>query len=297
MPDRILEIGDTAARLRIRNGLLSVLDGDDRELGRVVLSELSCLVLGHPALTVSHVALSEIAKAGGSVVVTDDRRQPIAWMVPLGRHSTLAERFRLQAEAGRPLRKRLWQRLVRAKIAAQGRLLVDFHGDDAGLEALAARVRSGDPENLEAQAAQRYWPRLFGDSRFRRRRDGEDPNRHLNYGYAVLRSLVARALCGAGLHPGLGLHHRNRYDDMPLADDVMEPFRPIVDRAVAALVLGGSKPLSMSQDERAALLGPFLLRREEKGENRTLFDRLARTASSLARSFENGAPALELPEL
>jgi CRISPR-associated protein Cas1 len=131
-----------------------------------------------------------------------------------------------------PTRKRLWQQIVRAKIKAQGELLREIHGNDHGLIAMAARVRTGDQGNLEAQAARKYWGLVFGDSKFRRGSDKPDQNRHLDYGYTVLRAAVARALCAAGLHPSIGLRHKNRYDAFCLAADVMEPFRPLVDRRV-----------------------------------------------------------------
>jgi CRISPR-associated protein Cas1 len=295
--ERIVEVAETACRISVRGGLLRLDDEEGRELDRVVLSELACLVLGHPRLVVSHAALGSICAAGGSVVVTDEKRCPVAWVLPLGRHSTMGERFRAQAAASAPLRKRLWQAIVKAKIGAQGRLLQELTRDDAGLPALAARVRSGDPENLEARASQRYWPRLFGDARFRRRRDGEDQNRLLNYGYTVLRALVARAICGAGLHPKLGVHHHGRYDAMPLADDLMEPLRPLVDRAVAKLVAARGPAVPMDRETRGALLAIFLERYESGGESRTLFDLMARSAASLAQSFETGRPGLWLPEL
>lgn len=297
MTERILEIAETGARLRIETGLLRVCSAEGEELERVVLSQLACLVLGHPQLVVTHAVLAQVCLAGGSVVVTDEKRQPVAWLLPLGRHSTMGERFRAQAAAGKPLCKRLWQTLVRAKIEAQARTLEALHRDDAGLFALAKEVRSGDSGNLEARAAQRYWPRVFGDPAFRRRRDAEDQNRLLNYGYAVLRATVARALCGAGLHPGLGIHHHNRYDEMPLADDLMEAFRPTVDRVVARLVAERGPKVEMDKEARAALLGALLTRFDVEGESRTLFDLLARSASSLARSLTSGEPCLELPAL
>ena len=132
-----------------------------------------------------------------------------------------------------PVCKRLWRQIVRAKIKAQAALLVELRGTDFGLGALVLRVRSGDPSNVEARAARRYWPHVFADLDFRRHRENEDQNILLNYGYAVLRAIIARAICAAGLHPSLGIHHHNRYNAFCLADDLMEPFRPAVDHAVA----------------------------------------------------------------
>jgi CRISPR-associated protein Cas1 len=134
-------------------------------------------------------------------------------------------------QAPLPLCKRLWQRIVQAKLQRQADLLRRVTDSDQGLAAMAARVRSGDPENLEAQGAQRYWPALMGAT-FRRSREGEDANRWLNYGYAVLRAALGRAVVASGLLPSIGLFHRNRSDAFALASDLMEPFRPLIDGAV-----------------------------------------------------------------
>ncbi len=154
-------------------------------------------------------------------------------LLPLVTHSLQAERFAAQARLAAPVRKRAWQQIVQAKITAQGRLLKERTHNDHGLDAIAKSVKSGDTANVEARAARIYWGKLFGETVFRRDADGDGLNACLNYGYAILRAVVARSLCGAGLHPSLGIHHHNRYDAFCLADDLMEPFRPLVDREVA----------------------------------------------------------------
>ena len=165
----------------------------------------------------------------------------------------------------------MWQQFVKAKLEAQAQLLEYRSGTDYGLRALAAEVRSGDPENVEARGARLYWRALFGDD-FRRDREAEDLNRHLNYGYAVLRAITARAVCAAGLHPSLGIHHHNRYDAFCLADDVMEPFRPLVDRVVVNLNDRLGPDLPMDRDAKRALLLNLLERYEFEDETRSLFD-------------------------
>ena len=162
---------------------------------------------------------------------------------------------------------------------------------------MAKRVRSGDSGNVEALAAQRYWPRLFGDPEFRRRREGDGPNPLLNYGYAVLRAAVARAICASGLHPSLGLHHGNRYDAFCLADDLMEPFRPIVDGVVAAVVAERGCQTPVDRESKIDILSVLTGRFTIKGENRTLFDWLSSTSASLARIYTGAEESLELPEL
>ena len=210
------------------------------------------------------------------------------------------ERFSAQAGLSLPVRKRLWQQIARAKILAQARLLEERTGADHGSCGLASQVRSGDPANLEARAARIYWRKVFGEIEFRRDREQDGLNACLNYGYAVLRAIVARAICGAGLHPSLSLHHHNRYDAFCLADDLMEPFRPIVDRAVARSPRrarsGNAARSSREEMHSRRIAGRF----EADGESRTLFDWLGRVAASLAAAMEAGeagAAKLFIPEL
>jgi CRISPR-associated protein Cas1 len=161
---------------------------------------------------------------------------------------------------------------------------------------LAATVKSGDPANVEAEASRRYWPALFG-ARFRRNRDAEDENRLLNYGYAVLRAIVARAVCAAGLHPSLGLHHHNRYDSFRLADDLMEPFRPIVDRIVFAYCQEHGAKTPLDKDAKAVIIGSLLGRFTVEGESRTLFDIAARVSARLVEVFAGKTKTFRFPEV
>ena len=194
-----------------------------------------------------------------------------------------------------PLRKRLWQQLVQAKIGAQAAVLRERTGSAAPLDAMTAKVRSGDPDNTEAQAARAYWPRLFGPE-FRRDRTAEGANALLNYGYAVLRAAVARAVCGAGLHPSVGLHHHNRYDALCLASDLMEPMRPLVDRIVHGLLDGGDAP-PVDKHTKPALLA--VLHEGVWVDNREfpLLTALQTLAVSLRHAAEEGRGRLDLPVL
>jgi CRISPR-associated protein Cas1 len=296
MTDRIVDIAEGVARLHVRYSQLLI----EREEGEEVttpLSELGVLVISSPRVYMSQAVISGMAEHGGAVVICDGNHSPAAMMLPLRVHNTQTERFARQAQAALPLRKRLWQQIVKAKIRGQGRLLRELHGSDGGLLAMAERVRSGDTANLEAQASRRYWPLLFQNPKFRRGSEGPDQNNHLNYGYAVLRATTARALCAAGLHPSLGLQHHNRYDAFCLASDLMEPFRPIVDRAVYQWVQEHDATESLGKEAKAWLLRPFLERYEFEGEARTLFDLIARSASSLARAFQGETKELYLPEV
>jgi CRISPR-associated protein Cas1 len=201
--------------------------------------------------------------------------------------------MRQQLAASQPLRKRLWQALVRAKISQQEHALAFYGMPSAGLAGLARRVRSGDPDNVEAQAARRYWPLLFGPE-FRRHRFGPMPNPFLNYGYTVLRAAVARAVVAAGLHPSLGIHHHNRANAMCLADDLMEPFRPLVDCVVVRLVQAGHD--EVNPETKRALAAVLALDMATERGTTPLETCLERAAQSLARAYETGEPALVLPE-
>jgi CRISPR-associated protein Cas1 len=292
--DRIIDVAETPARLRVRGGLLVIAAADGPERTFPV-SEVGVLVLAHPALTCTGAVLSELASAGGLVVVCDGRRLPAAMLLPVEEHSTQAERFARQASAPAPTRKRLWRALVRAKIRAQAALLKRLRGDDRELPDLADRVRSGDPDNLEAQAARRYWPALFADAKFRRRPRGDGLNRPLDYGYGVLRAATARAVCAAGLHPSFGLHHHNRYDAFALADDLMEPFRPRVDAVVAALAAERGTEVELDREVKSRLIEALLARVELDGEERTFFDALSRVAASVVSVLEGRSRDPVLP--
>ncbi|HXG35133.1 MAG TPA: type II CRISPR-associated endonuclease Cas1 [Bryobacteraceae bacterium] len=296
MTERVLDISTAPARLHVRHAQLVIEPEEGAEV-TTPLAELAVLVISHPRVLMTQSVISGVAENGGAVVICDGKHLPVAQMLPLQTHSTQSERFARQALASLPLRKRLWQQIVRAKIRAQGRLLRELHGTDGGLSAMAERVRSGDGSNLESQASRRYWPLLFGDPKFRRGSEGPDQNAHLNYGYAVLRAMVARALCGAGLHPSFGLQHHNRYDAFRLADDVMEPFRPLVDRAVYRWVQEHDPQEPLDKAAKAWLVRPMLERYNCEGELRTLFDVLSRVAASLARCFLESQRELYLPEM
>ena len=295
MTDRIVEIAEGPAELCVRDGRIRI-RRPDHEDTFVPLRDLAGLVVAHPRVTSTQAVFTGLAEAGAFYIACDETRLPAAMLVPIRGHCVQAERFRLQAAASLPLQKRLWKQIVRAKVLAQSRLLRDIHGHDYGLSDLARGVRSGDPSNVEARAARRYWPALF-TSAFRRDREAADQNRFLNYGYAVVRAAVARAACASGLHPGLGIHHHNRYNPMPLADDLMEPLRPLVDRATVDYIDRAGADAPMDREARAALVGILTRRFRLNGESRALFDILARTAGSLVAVFEGSRRDLLLPEI
>lgn len=298
MSDRILEIANPA-RLSVKDSQL-VIEREGLLPFITPVSGINTLLLAHPQVALTEAVISRLAEAGAIVVTIDSRYLPVAITLPLQIHSIQTERLAAQVELATPARKRIWQQIVRAKIRAQGALLKELHGSDSGFTAMAARVRSGDPDNLEAQSARRYWGLLFADSTFRRGADpnetGPDQNRHLDYGYTVLRATVARAVCAAGLHPSLGLRHHNRYDPFCLAADLMEPFRPLIDRRVVTWI--ACHPASDPLDSAAKkwLIEAVTMRYWIEREQRTLSDILFRAASSLAAVIASTRDKLDLPE-
>jgi CRISPR-associated protein Cas1 len=295
MTDRILDFSELPARLRVRDCQLLVQRPAQPDVS-MPLADLAVVVVSHPQVTYTQAVLSGLAEAGGSFVACNRKMLPVGMLLPLVAHHAQVQRFAAQARAPLPLRKRLWRQIVRAKIRAQAATLAQLHGSDFGLRALAAQVRSGDPANVEARAARRYWPRLFADLDFRRHRENEDQNLLLNYGYAVLRAIVARAICGAGLHPSLGIHHHQRYSTYCLADDLMEPFRPTVDRAVAEYCRTHEEFDRLDSAAKRHIIGALTGRFLVGGQQRTLFDVAGRAASSLAEVFLGNAKRIELPD-
>lgn len=293
MTDRVIEISDAPARLRLDTGRL-VIERPERTPFSLPLDEIAALVLAHPQISLTQPLLAALGRAGASVIACDRQSLPAAMMLPVATHSTQAEKMAAQASASLPLRKALWRQIVIEKVRAQGRLLMELRGKDLGLARLATQVRSGDTGNIEAQASARYWKALFARDDFRRSRDAEDENRFLNYGYAILRASVARAICAAGMHPSLGLHHHNRYDAFRLADDLMEPFRPMVDRAVVHLTAELGATAQFDAEVKRRVLGALTKRYEVGGERRTLADLAQRAAFSLAAVFEGRRKKLDL---
>ena len=251
MIKRIVEISNPSY-LYMRN-LQMVIERDGAEIGSVPIEDLGVLILDHPAITHTQALLTACFENNVVTLVCDNKHLPSAILLPLDGHTLHSKTLGQQIAATEPACKRLWQRVVQAKIREQAKVLHSATGDDKPLNAYAAKVKSGDPDNIEAQAARIYWQRLFGKS-FRRDPDTPGINAMLNYGYAVMRGAVARAAVGAGLHPALGVHHRNQYNSLALADDLMEPLRPLVDIKVYEVCeLLPDTPELTPQNKRALL--------------------------------------------
>lgn len=291
MIKRCVEISSGPTHIMVRHNQLALMR-DGEEIGRIPIEDLGVLLVDHPSVTYTHTALTALLANNVALVVCGGNHHPTGLVLPMEGHTVQAEAIARQASAAPRLKRRLWKGIVRAKITNQAHALEQAGREAGGLHALARMVKSGDPENKEAQAARRYWPLLFG-SGFRRRRSGVAPNALLNYGYMVLRASVARAICGAGLHPSLGLHHRNKYNAFALADDLMEPFRPVVDITVFRLWEEGVR--SLSPETKAELLGILSAPVDWEGQKSPLAIALHRSAASLRRVLSGEQKDLCLP--
>lgn len=266
---------------------------------RIPIEDIGVVVLDNRRITITQAALAALLDNQVAVITCDDRRMPAGLMLPLAGNTTQTERFRHQIDASLPLKKQLWQQTVQAKILNQSSVLYRCRGLDCGnMEAWAKQVRSGDGDNLEGRAAAFYWQQLFGHVEgFRRDREGVAPNNLLNYGYAVLRAVVARALVGSGLLPTLGIHHHNRYNAYCLADDVMEPYRPYVDLLVADLVDGGADCSALTAEIKSRLLSVPVLDVVIDGRRSPLMIGVGMTTASLYKCFSGESRKIAYPRL
>ena len=248
----LVEVAEDGRQLSVHRGFLKI-SADGTEVGRVPLDDITALILSGPQITLSKNLMVELAERKAIIVTCGRNWHPVSFSLPFGMHYEAAGILRDQIDASEPLRKRLWQQVVRAKINNQA-VVLRRHVPDAKaigeLDVLRRRVKSGDPDNMEAQAARHYWPALMGPD-FRRDRHSDGVNIFLNYGYTVVRAATARAVCGSGLHPALGLHHGSRVNPFALVDDLMEPFRPLVD-SIARSISDGPTDLDVGRKRALA---------------------------------------------
>lgn len=283
------------ARLALADGQI-LIGRDDGEI-RLPLEDIAYMVIDTPQANLSVPLLTACMEAGVAVIITDPKHLPSGVMLPFHRHFRQGGMARLQVDQTEPFRKRLWQAVVRSKIENQGAVLkVLGRADSAPLAAMARLVGSGDPENVEARAARAYWSRLW--SNFRREDEADLRNALLNYGYAVLRACVARALVGMGFLPAFGIHHASVTNAFNLADDMLEPFRPFIDLLAWRHLGGKDEARAMSLEDRQAMAGVMMESAAIGEDEVTLLVAAERLAASLARAMEERrVEALLLPRL
>lgn len=250
----------------------------------IPVEDIGVVVLDNKQITLTHGVIEALLENNCALITCDNRRMPVGLLLPLEGNTVQNERFRAQIEASLPLKKQLWQQTIQAKIENQAFVLKTCRGTEVGnMKKWANDVKSGDNDNLEGRAAVYYWQNLF--EKFIRDREGVPPNNMLNYGYAILRAVVARGLVSSGLLPTLGIHHHNRYNAYCLADDIMEPYRPFVDKLVVEIVDSGEDIENLTKEIKAKLLQIPVLDVKINGQRSPLMVAVTQTTASLAKCF------------
>ena len=302
MIKRTLYFGNPAY-LSMRNSQLVInlpdANGMDDRTGNntVPIEDIGVVVLDHKQITITHGLLESLLANNAAVITCDSSRMPVGLMLPLSGNTIQSERFQNQIVASLPLQKQLWQQTVQAKIQNQAYVLNNTRKVVVkNMLAWVADVKSGDSDNLEARAAAYYWRNLFSDiDDFTRGREGVPPNNLLNYGYAILRAVVARSLVTSGLLPTLGIHHHNRYNAYCLADDIMEPYRPFVDKLVVEIVDSGEDISELSKALKAKLLNIPVLDVMINNQRSPLMIAVGFTTSSLAKCYAGESRKITYP--
>lgn len=261
--------------------------GEKESKKSVPIEDVGIVILDHQQITITHGCIAALLANNAAIITCNHTHLPTGMMLPIDGHDIQSERFRYQIDASQPLKKQLWQQTVQYKILNQASVLFDRGIPCDNMVYWARSVRSGDPDNYEARAAAYYWKNVFPKKvGFFRGRDGDPPNNLLNYGYAILRAIVARGLVSSGLLPTLGIHHRNKYNAYCLADDIMEPYRPYVDQIVLRIIDNGENFLELGTSIKSQLLGIATVDVQfEKGTS-PLMVGLQSTTSSLAKCYE-----------
>jgi CRISP-associated protein Cas1 len=291
MVGQIVELMSEGGRVGLERGFLTV--SSETLKGRIAIDDVEAVIASAQGLTYSNAVLAALAARGAPLVICGKNYAPTAVLLSLDGHYEQGLRITAQATAAKPLNKQLWAQLIRAKITAQAQMLTRFGLSPTRLERLADSVKSGDPDNFEAQAAQVYWPLLMGKD-FRRDRDSSDINCFLNYGYAILRASAARATVGSGLHPSLSIHHQSRGEALRLADDIMEPFRPAVDYVAKTLWEAGETQLTPKV--KLSMAKVLLLDYTTTNGRTPLSLCLSRLTHSLAKAYLKQTDRLDFPK-
>lgn len=266
----------------------------------VPIEDIGVVVLDNRQITITQGLVAALLQNTTALITCDDRRMPAGLLLPLQGNTVQNERFRSQLEASQPLRKQLWQQTVRSKIENQAAVLRLYTVKSvARMYTMADNVKSGDSDNFEAQAAVYYWKNVFTDiPTFIRDQNGEPPNNLLNYGYAILRAVVARALVSSGLLPVYGIHHHNRYNPYCLADDIMEPYRPYVDMQVLHIMQQYEEiPENLPKEMKRDLLSIPVIDTMIGGKKRPLMIAVSETTASLAKCFAGELRKISYPTI
>ncbi|TKD55897.1 type II CRISPR-associated endonuclease Cas1 [Flavobacterium sp. ASW18X] len=268
---------------------------EDKKETKIPIEDLGYVVLENQQITITNGLLMKLVQNKTAVISCDQQHLPCSFFQPLVGHTEQTERMRHQLNASLPLKKQLWQQTVTAKIENQAQHLLLQGKNALKLKRWAKDVKSGDTDNHEAYAAAYYFQNLFTIPAFSRNQKGIAPNNLLNYGYAILRAVTARALCSSGLLPSVGIFHRNKYNAFCLADDVMEPYRPFVDALVYDIVETGCQIEELNQNLKAALLRIPAMDVMIDGKQSPLMNAMSRTTNSLYECYAGSSRKLLYP--
>ena len=265
----------------------------------IPIEDIGVVILDNRRITITSGAMETLLENNCAVITCNQKSMPVGLLLPLCGNTTQNERFRSQLEASLPLRKQLWQQTIKQKILNQEYVLrTNTDKETNCMRVWSNDVRRGDPDNLEARAAAYYWRNVFTTyPNFVRDREGVPPNNLLNYGYAILRAIIARALVGSGLLPTLGIHHHNRYNAYCLADDIMEPYRPYVDQLVLDIIQCNLEISDITRDLKMQLLGIPMLDVVINGKRSPLMIAAQQTTASLAKCFAGECKRISYPEM
>lgn len=265
----------------------------------VPIEDVALVILDNPQITITQGLTVALLANNAAILSCDHHHLPLGMFLNLNSHSQQTENWRTQIDASAPLKKNLWAQTVQAKIANQAAVLSEQKAENSNMLHWAKNVKSGDPDNLESRAAGYYWKNLFNPeiSFGGRHRFGDPPNNLLNYGYAILRAIVARALVSSGMLPALGIFHRNKYNAYCLADDIMEPFRPYVDRLVLQILDEHDEVDELTKELKGKLLQIATVDVVIDGKSSPLMVGVHRTTASLMRCFEGVNRKILYPEL
>lgn len=273
-----------------------LLDRNGTAIARLPIEDLGVVILQHPAIVITQAVIIACQKNNVVLVFCDERHLPYSVLLPISEGNTLHSKIlQQQLNVSLATKKRLWQQVVKQKITQQMHTLKNLDKPYKPLERLADNVKTGDPDNLEAQAAQHYWRLLFGND-FRRDVELDGINSLLNYGYAIMRAMVARAIVGSGLHPALGLHHHNQYNGLCLADDLMEPFRPWIDYRVYQIAQHHAT-LDINRENKIPLLNLLSETVEWEQQTMPLMVACHYLMAQLKRAFEDRRITLNYPKI
>lgn len=285
--------------LSLSNGQLIIKNNTNQEQKTIPIEDIGVVVLDHQQITITHGLLSALAENNTAVITCNNKHMPIGLLQSLDSNTLQSERYQNQIKASLPLRKQLWQQTISQKIANQASALNQYNNTNVQcMRIWSKEVKSGDKDNLEGRAAVFYWSQLMKDiPQWTRDANGDWPNSLFNYGYAILRAIVARALVASGLLPTLGIHHHNRYNAYCLADDIMEPYRPYIDLLVLDLYSEYKDYNEITSKMKLTLLSIPTLDVTITNNRRPLMIAVQQTTASLAKCFNQEQKRIEYPEL